>query len=309
MTTQIANPIYDVVFKGIMENEPAAKVLLSALLGKKIIHLEPGRNEFTNDKVREFSIYRIDFSAVVEDEKGLKERITIEIQKTWTSYEIGRFRNYIAKQYSAAENMITVSHGKNEKKISRPMVTIYILGHLLPQVRETVVYVKRSYLNHLCEVINTKDDFIESLTHDCIIVQVPLLSGKVGTHVERVLSVFDQHLISPDGSNHRLDYDTEKLDPTFRDEIAPLVRCLNSMASNKDVQEVMKEEDYYLSEMEFNNQILEGKNKVIEKQQETILEKDNLLAQKDQDLAQKEEDLAKLKQQLEEAFALLNKKL
>ncbi len=37
----LANPIYDVVFKGLMENEPAAKALLSALLDKKIIHLEP----------------------------------------------------------------------------------------------------------------------------------------------------------------------------------------------------------------------------------------------------------------------------
>ena len=290
---QIANPLYDVVFKGLMENESAAKVLLGALLGKKIIHLEPGRNEFVNEKVREFSIFRIDFSAVVKDESGKEERVTIEIQKTWAPYEIGRFRNYIAKQYRAAENRITVSDGKNEKTIGRPMVSIYILGHLLPQVHDTVVYVKRFYLNHLKEVIDCKDDFIESLSHDSIIVQVPLLHGKMATRVENILSIFNQDWITPGSNKHRLDYDANLVEEQYRAEMEPLVRCLTSMAGSSDVQEIMSEEDYYLSEMEFNNQIINKKNKLIEEQKE-------VLAQNKQQLEQNKQQLEQNKQQLEQ---------
>ena len=38
--TFIANPIYDVVFKFMMEDEKVAKLLLSALLKKDIIELQ-----------------------------------------------------------------------------------------------------------------------------------------------------------------------------------------------------------------------------------------------------------------------------
>ena len=305
---QIANPLYDVVFKGLMENEPAAKVLLGALLGKKIVRLEPGRNEFTNEKVREFSIYRIDFSAIVEDEAGKEERITIEIQKTWAPYEIGRFRNYIAKQYSAAENRVTVSDGKSERTIGRPMISIYILGHLLPQVHDTVVYVKRVYLNHLKEVIDCKDEFIESLSHDSIIVQVPLLPGRTATRVENILSIFNQRLATPGSNKHRLNYDADQIEEQYRKEIEPLVRCLTYLASDSDVQEIMSEEDYYLSEMEFNNQIMEKKNKIIEDQKEQLVQnqqelkqKDSVIEQKDSEIEQKDLEIGKLRQLLANA--------
>ena len=298
---QIANPLYDVVFKGLMENEPSAKILLGALLGKKIVRLEPGRNEFTNEKVREFSIYRIDFSAIVSDETGKEERITIEIQKTWAPYEVGRFRNYIAKQYSAAENRITVTDGRSEKTIGRPMVTIYILGHLLPQVQDTVVYVKRIYLNHLKEVIDCKDEFIESLSHDSIIVQVPLLPGRTATRVENILSIFNQRLVTPGSNNHRLNYDSSIIEEKYRSEIEPLVRCLTYMASDSDVQEIMSEEDYYLSEMEFNNQIMDKKNKIIKEQKEALAQNKQDLEQKDTMIEKQELEIERLRQQLTKA--------
>ena len=302
---QIANPLYDVVFKGLMENEPAAKVLLSALLGKKILRLEPGRNEFTNERVREFSIFRIDFSAIVEDESGHEERVTIEIQKTWAPYEISRFRSYIAKQYSASENRITVSDGKNEKTIGRPLITIYILGHLLPQVQDTVVYVKRTYLNHLQEVIDCKDDFIESLSHDSIIVQVPLLNRKAATRVENILSIFNQHLAIPGSNNHRLDFDAALVDEQYRPEMEPLVRCLTRIASERDVQEIMSDEDYYLSEMEFNNQAHQRKDKLIADQREVIAQSKQAIEQKDTLIEQKDTLIEQSKQELEQKDTLL----
>ena len=38
--TLIANPIYDVVFKFLMEDERVAKILLSALLQKEVVEVQ-----------------------------------------------------------------------------------------------------------------------------------------------------------------------------------------------------------------------------------------------------------------------------
>ena len=43
--TIIANPIYDAVFKFLMEDKKVAKILLSALLKKEIIDLEMRRHD------------------------------------------------------------------------------------------------------------------------------------------------------------------------------------------------------------------------------------------------------------------------
>jgi len=37
---QIANPIYDVVFKYLLDDEKVARLMLSALLGKEVLELE-----------------------------------------------------------------------------------------------------------------------------------------------------------------------------------------------------------------------------------------------------------------------------
>mgnify|MGYP006988894917 CR=1 FL=1 len=43
MTTTIANPIYDLAFKYLMEDERVVKILLSALLRKQVVHVETRR--------------------------------------------------------------------------------------------------------------------------------------------------------------------------------------------------------------------------------------------------------------------------
>ena len=45
--TLIANPIYDSVFKYLMEDDRVAKILLSALLKKEIVELQMRRQEYS----------------------------------------------------------------------------------------------------------------------------------------------------------------------------------------------------------------------------------------------------------------------
>lgn len=51
----IANPIYDSVFKYLMEDERVARTILSALLKKEVVSVKMRRNEYANVGRRETS--------------------------------------------------------------------------------------------------------------------------------------------------------------------------------------------------------------------------------------------------------------
>ncbi|HHS95168.1 MAG TPA: hypothetical protein ENJ45_01155, partial [Phaeodactylibacter sp.] len=67
---KIANPIYDVVFKYLMEDSKVAKIFLSSLTSMEIVSLEflPQELSDTNegtDRTIPISIYRLDFAAKI----------------------------------------------------------------------------------------------------------------------------------------------------------------------------------------------------------------------------------------------------
>ena len=77
--TVIANPIYDVVFKFLMEDKKVAKILLSALLKKEILELEMHRHEYTSMEQTRISLFRIDFSARLHEADGSEHLVLIEL--------------------------------------------------------------------------------------------------------------------------------------------------------------------------------------------------------------------------------------
>ena len=87
----IANPIYDSVFKYLMEDERVARTLLSALLKKEVVSVEMRRNEYANVGRRDISMFRIDFGAKVREADGRVHLVLIELQKTWLPTETLRF--------------------------------------------------------------------------------------------------------------------------------------------------------------------------------------------------------------------------
>ena len=113
--TIIANPIYDAVFKFLMEDQKVAKILLSALLKKEIIELEMRRHEYTSIEQTRISLFRIDFSARLREADGSEHLVLIELQKTWLITETLRFRQYLGTQYLSKENMVEKKNelGKN----------------------------------------------------------------------------------------------------------------------------------------------------------------------------------------------------
>ncbi len=141
--TLIANPIYDSVFKYMMEDERVANILLSALLKKDILELQVRPHEYTNVQRTSISLFRMDFSAKIRDEKGEEHLVLIELQKTWLPTETLRFRQYLGTQYLSRDNV----RKDPDSQYGLPIISIYILGHALGELKEPVIYVRRRYLD------------------------------------------------------------------------------------------------------------------------------------------------------------------
>jgi hypothetical protein len=63
----IANPIYDVVFKRMMENEKVAKFFIGTLLEQTIETVTVRPQEFTyTDELAGLAVFRLDFIATIK---------------------------------------------------------------------------------------------------------------------------------------------------------------------------------------------------------------------------------------------------
>ena len=288
MMTQIANPIYDSVFKYLMEDERIAKTLLSALLKKEVVAVEMRRNEYTNGVRDNISMFRIDFGAHVKEPDGTIRLVLIELQKTWLETETLRFRQYLGAQYSNPEN---VPSENNKDGYAIPMVAIYLLGHRVGDINVPVLYVKHKAYDYDGNVVTDgiPDPFVESLIHDSIIVQIPLLHGQVNNRLEKVLSVFDQS--QKNGSDrHVLNVNDSSFDDD--DDMQYLLRRLLMAAANAQLRQEMNVEDEYF--------------KALEDRDTALMMKDKKLAEQAEQLEQNKAELEQNKAQLRTMALLLS---
>ena len=275
----VANPLYDAVFKYLMEDDRIAKSLLTALLKKKVVDVKIRRNEYANLTRREtISMFRIDFAATVLDEDNKPHLMLVELQKTWLPSETLRFRRYLALQYNNEENMLKEDNGK----YAIPMVAIYLLGHCVGDVTEPVVYVNHQAYDYDGKLVKDgmPDPFVESLQHDSIIVQIPLLHGRVNNRLERVLCVFDQENVADNKKVIKVDERQFEGDT----DMEYIVRRLQSAAADPDMRYQMNVEDEYFRELEGRDTLImeqsaqiEKKNAQLEEQSAQLEEKDAML--------------------------------
>lgn len=183
----IANPIYDVVFKRMMENDRIAKFFIGTLMDQTIESVEVKPQEFTYvDELAGLAVFRLDFIATMIDANGNRRKVLIEIQKAQNQIDLMRFRNYLGEQYKK-EDVI------DGKTLVLPITTIYILGFTLPEITTPCLKVARNYLDLVHKtVLETKSAFVERLTHDCFVVQVGRVTGRYQTRLDKLLSVFEQ---------------------------------------------------------------------------------------------------------------------
>ena len=307
MEVKIANPIYDTVFKYMMEDNAVAKLLISSIIGEKVIRLEPKPQEHTSEKEKDkqefpsLTVYRLDFSAKIKTPGGQKV-VIIEMQKAGLPTDIMRFRRYLGEQYTSPYNCITTNEGPEAIQI----YSLYFLGKdlgicdtpvlsVLPEIKDVATD----------KIVKTKNIFIDSLNHKCWIVQINCLKKRRRTELEQLLSVFDQ---SNRTSNHHI---LNVREEDFPEKFRPIIRRLKMAASNSAVKQQMKEEDEivrYLRDfarIEITKALkekakeFEEKDKAIEEKDKTIEEKDKTIEKKDKAIEKMSEELDVLYQEIE----------
>ena len=316
----IANPIYDVVFKYLMEDSKIAKLMISSIIGETIEELtflpqelifdinskkQPSTSDLNRIFKSQLTVYRLDFSAKIKTIEGYKN-VIIELQKAKFPTDIMRFRSYLGSQFSNKENVQHVRVGNKSRKTGIPIVSIYFLGHKLDNTAAGAIKISRQYHDLITgEIIKTKESFIESLTLDSYIIQIPQLTQKRRNDLEILLSIFDQS--NPADNEHHILNINEK---DFSSKYAPIIRKLQTAYQDAKIKKTMELEDGLLDEMqekereiEEKEQIIVAKDKVIEEDRKKLEEKDKKLEEKDKKL---EEEKLKIEQLLKEIEKLKN---
>ncbi|MES3017575.1 MAG: hypothetical protein V4721_07350, partial [Bacteroidota bacterium] len=271
----IANPLYDTVFKYMMEDNRVARLLIGAIIGRKILEIKCNPQERTIhiDKGlgQQLTVYRLDFTAKVQTDTGEK-LLLIELQKTKYPMDIIRFRRYIGDQYRSSE--VSYFDPKTNQHIPPEIVSIYLLGYRLETITAPVVQINRVIRDGATkDLIDIKDVFIDSLTHECYIVQIPYLRQRRRNEVEQILSIFDQDQQTQD--HHILNVNEED----FPEEYRPIIRRLQQASAEKKVREQMVAEDEVLEDIKHFE-------RVIAEQAAELAEKDAILAEKEKIIAE-----------------------
>ena len=303
----IANPIYDVVFKRLMENDRVAKFFLSTMIGQKVESLELQPQEFTyeDDYPSGLRLFRLDFMAVVRTDEGEAKKILIEVQKAKEETDLMRFRSYLAEQYKRQE----VIEGED---VTLPITTIYILGFKLAGVETACLHVARQYrdmINH--SVLESKNDFIECLTHDSYVVQAQRINGKYQTRLDKLLSVFEQRNFI--GQSETIKEYTYKVDDEDVKEITAILHHAGTDPETRAKLEKEREAQRTLDELAAGKQKalkkqLAEKEEQLAKKDEQLVEKDEQLVEKDEQLVEKDEQLVEKDEQLNETKGQLVEK-
>jgi hypothetical protein len=266
---QIANPIYDVVFKYLLDDNKIAKKLISLIINEEIETLELKPTEIRSDlAAKPITVLHIDFSATIKLPDGSVKKIIIELQKAKFFTDIQRFRRYLGSQYADSGNAYEV----RGRKVAMPILSIYFLGHYLEKTRVPVVRVNRQYIDVATgEVILEKDPFIEALTHNSIVIQIPALREHRRNKLEKVLSVFNSSSLNSSGEKSHL---VSIQEDEYPKQYQAVIRRLLKAASEPDLRKSMNIEDEYVEELESLERTID---KITAERDEISAEKDRIL--------------------------------
>jgi len=225
----------------------------------------------------------------------------IELQKAKFATDIMRFRNYLAGQYGNYDNTQMAIIHDHQRRVGIPIISIYFLGHRLDHTDASIISVSRVYRDLVTgEQIDVKESFIESLTHDSYIIQIPQLAKKRRNDLEKLLSIFDQSE-SIDETHHILNIN----DSDYPAKYGDLIRRLRSVILEPEIRKQMKDEDIILLDFEDMQRALmdQRENARVAKQEASeAVQKANEAVQKANEAEQKaneaEQEVNEVKQKI-----------
>ena len=281
-TLRIANPIYDAAFKYLLDDNRIARLFLSTLIGEKIKSLTFRPTEHLVDTGRRsLTVFRMDFCAQIQKANGEQKLVIIEIQKAKFASDIMRFRKYLGHQYASKENAYEV----DGRERAMPIFSIYFLGHALEHSKEPVIRVCRHYTgaDGLRLKETAEEEFIESLTHDSLVVQIPYLNRRRQSELESLLGIFDQSQQEPTDAHH-----LSIREEDYPEKFSAVIRRLIMAISESRVRETMEVEDDYLEGFEAMERKLADQETLIAKNSAVIVEKEAVIGEKDAVIGEKD---------------------
>ncbi len=289
----IANPIYDTVFKFLLEDLHVAKRIISIIIGEEIIELQVNPQEqFAKHNMYLRIMFRVNFTATIRTNNDSEKKVLIELQKSKNGFDVMRFRHCLGVNYSNPDEV-------SGKKTVLPILPIYFLGFPL-SIQRPVLKVGRQYQDLSSgEFISQKDDFIEQLSHDCFVVQIPSLTEKAQTKIERILSIFNQKWLFDKEKKWLLQYDGTTED----EDVQLLLKRLSLAIETPNVKEQIRVEETFDESMDRalreKEELLAQKEVELEQKDIALEQKDIELEQKDIKLEQQEVELEQTKNELE----------
>jgi hypothetical protein len=302
----IANPMYDTVFKRLMENDRVVKFFLSTLLEEQVVEVDIRPQEVTYKteepkvpkagKVRKktqveyvgYSVCRMDFMATIQTKEGEHKKILIEVQKSRDVEDLMRFRNYLAQQYTKIDKV-------NGVKIVLPITTIYFLGFNLPETNCPCIKVDRKYINMKTKkVLDIKASFIENLTHNSYVIQAERITDDdYRTQLDKLLSIFEQANFTEKDSSIGKQYLHQSNDEDINIITSILHEIICDPEERKKLEmeeEAMRIQDNIAGKVEEKVQIIEEKDKTIREKDKALEEKDKTIREKDKTIKEQAKD-------------------
>lgn len=301
-TVKIANPIYDVVFKYLLEDTEIACELLSAILGTKVLSLDlkPQETLVTAD-TGIMRIFHLDFRAMIDLGNGNQKMVLIELQKAKRAHDILRFRKYLGENYAKEE--IRINALGEPESYSLEIVTIYFLGFKLKGVNSAVLKVGRRFEDVITgKATEASNEFISQLTHESYTIQIPRLQNEQRSQLAEVLEVFSQKYVVDD--MHVLQFVNKSKNPL----VAKMLRRLQKAAESKEIQRKMDAEDSLSRILSRQADDYEEKLRKIE---QGLIEKEEQLQeserQREQERIENAQKIAEMERKMEEILKKLNK--
>ncbi|MDR2027807.1 MAG: hypothetical protein LBQ01_09695, partial [Prevotellaceae bacterium] len=208
-----------------------------------------------------YSVFRLDFMATVRDIDGSFRKILIEIQKSWDTLDVIRFRKYLGEQYARMD----VTDGK---ETHLPITTIYILGNNLAETDCPCIKVGRTYTDMINrKTIDTKSKFIENLTHDSYVIQAGRITDvRYSTNLDKLLSIFEQRYFVKEGSDVIKEYPYQPDD----ENMTLITGLLYEMGADPRERKQIEDEEEFLRILNnAKNEATREKDKIIEQLTET----------------------------------------
>ncbi len=330
----IPNPIYDVVFKYLMEDKDSAKIILSTLINEKIIKLdlEPLshsekkeeqnikelriKDPKTDDDIR---LLHLDFTATVKLPDGKEELIMIELQKASKPDDIFRFKRYISKNFQKKVEKEIIDHKTKAVKVVKVpirLIPIFILNFRIEhEVNDLLVKT-----NNIKEGVFTNknlqksNEFIDNLTYSIWVVQLPNIKkieksesykeNEYKTKLFQLLKLFDQKSIVKT-NEHRLRI-IKKVFPGFLDRVIQRLQAAD--IDNPDLEEQMNAEDEYLRALEYRDNKISELEQENRKKDKTIGEKEKMIGEKEKMIGEKEKMIGEKEKTINEKEKTIGEK-